>query len=75
MAEDVAARFGLGVDDSHIAPMDTAGIGLAAIQGLAERFATQLARKDERIAELRERCDALSDRLSTLEARLSKSGD
>ncbi len=33
-SEDFHAAFGLGADDEHLSPTDTAGVAFAAIQGL-----------------------------------------
>jgi hypothetical protein len=38
MAQDFSAAFGLGRDERHISAMDTAGVALAAIQGLNEKL-------------------------------------
>lgn len=58
VAEDFHAAFGLGRDAQHIAPTDTAGVALAAIQALAR----QLEEKDRDILELRRRLEALEAR-------------
>lgn len=50
LAEDFYRRFGFGHDDKHISPSDTAGLALAAIQGLQKVVQEQQAE----IAELRE---------------------
>ncbi|UXI66998.1 tail fiber domain-containing protein [Tahibacter amnicola] len=55
MAQDFRAAFGLGDDDTHIAPLDTSGIALAAVQGLQQELAARdraLAERDRRIADL-----------------------
>ena len=43
MAQDFAAAFGLGADDRHIAPLDAAGVGLAAIQALNRKVGEKQA--------------------------------
>jgi len=48
MAQDFHAAFGLGESEQRIAPLDTSGVALAAIQGLAR----ELDARDARIAEL-----------------------
>lgn len=48
MAQDFHAAFGLGDSEQRIAPLDTSGVALAAIQGLAR----ELDARDARIAEL-----------------------
>jgi hypothetical protein len=67
MAQDFAAAFGVGEDDTHIATIDAEGVALAAIQGLyemvQEREALTTAQQAENIA--------LSQRIATLEARLA----
>lgn len=60
MAQDFAASFGLGEDDTHINTVDIDGVALAAIQGLHTRL------QDENAA-LRARIDALERRLAALE--------
>jgi hypothetical protein len=56
MAQDFHALFGLGKDDRHLSPTDTAGVTLAAIQGLHQK----LQEKDRKI-------EALELRLTELE--------
>jgi hypothetical protein len=63
MAQDFHAAFGLGDDDTKLAPMDVQGVALAAIQGLNAKVETQarliaeqareLAARDAEIALLR----------------------
>lgn len=48
MAQDFHAAFGLGDSARSIAPLDTSGVALAAIQGLA----AELEARDARISEL-----------------------
>jgi outer membrane murein-binding lipoprotein Lpp len=81
MAEEFHDTFGLGEDNEHIASLDTGGVALAAIQGLADR----LDEKDERIEELedeaetaraeaaaaREENDRLRERLAAVEKTVS----
>jgi hypothetical protein len=73
MAEEFHETFGLGEDDEHIASLDTAGVALAAIQGLA----TELEARDDRIEDLENHVDdlqaqneRLEERLATIEDRL-----
>ena len=56
MAQDFAAAFGLGVNDTTINTVDADGVSLAAIQGLYG----MVLEKDAQIA-------AMQDRLETLE--------
>ena len=54
-AQDFRAAFGLGADGRHLAPVDTNGVALAAIQGLnqlVEEKDAQIASLEERIADL-----------------------
>jgi hypothetical protein len=71
MAQDFAAAFGLGPDDRHIAPLDAAGVSLAAIQALNK----QVEQKDAAIQDLRQRNADLEKRLADLEALVSKLAD
>jgi hypothetical protein len=57
MAQDFKAAFGLGGDDKTISPMDSAGVALAAIQGLNQK----LVQRDRRIDQL-ERANAAMQR-------------
>ena len=70
-AEQFHETFGLGDDERHIAPLDTAGVALAAIQELS----TEIDEKDDRIErldadrdELQDNLDAKDDRIGELEA-------
>jgi hypothetical protein len=66
MAQDFAALFGLGNDDKRIAPLDVAGVSLAAVQALHK----QVNEKDAEIADLKQRLAALEALVSSLaEAR------
>lgn len=60
MAQDFAAAFGLGADQTHVAPSDVAGVGLAAVQALK--------REND---ELRAALARVSSRLDALEGRAS----
>lgn len=63
MAQDFHKVFGLGERDDRIAPLDTSGVALAAVQGLQK----ELADRDRRIAELEsrlERLDALTQQIA-----------
>ncbi len=66
-AQDFYRAFGLGQDDRHIAPLDTNGVALAAIQELY----TQLQAKDAYISELEQRLADQETRLQTLEQRMN----
>ena len=66
VAQDFYQAFGLGVDDKHIAPLDTNGVALAAIQGL---YAI-VEEKDVQIHALQAQTAALEARLTALEQGL-----
>ena len=75
MAEDFYEAFGLGDNPASIALSDTAGVALAAIQGLGHRLTEELSAKDRRIEELEGRLaqrdallEELLERLEALEA-------
>ena len=71
MAEDFYEAFGLGGDDKHIASLDTAGVALAAVKGLAERLET----KDERLEQQAEQIDDLEAEREALEAEVEAKDD
>jgi hypothetical protein len=66
MAQDFYQAFGLGMDDKHLAPLDTNGVALAAIQGLNEL----VQEKEIQINALEAQNTELEARLSALEQRL-----
>lgn len=65
MAQDFAAAFGLGENDTTISTVDADGVALAAIQGLNAKLEAQNAR-------LSAQNEALLARLEALEAALSE---
>lgn len=65
MAQDFAASFGLGEDDTHINTIDIDGVALAAIQGLHAQLQSENAA-------LRARVDTLESRLRALEEAQSR---
>lgn len=68
MAEDFAAMFGLGSDDTGIAALDEAGVALAAIQGLNLLIEEQRAQIEERDATI----ELLEERLALLEEAVAE---
>ena len=66
MAQDFYQAFGLGMDDQHIAPLDTNGVALASIQGLYEI----VQEKDAQISALQTQNADLEARLSALEHKI-----
>jgi hypothetical protein len=68
MAQDFYEIFGLGTDERHIAPMDAAGVALAAIKELQE----VVQEKDAQIAELQSRLAIMEKRLESVAEILSE---
>jgi len=68
MAQDFAALFGLGPDDRHIAPLDAAGVSLAAVQALNRK----VTEKQAAIEDLARRNADLEKRLADLETLVAK---
>src|SRR6185295_4642118 len=68
VAEDFFANFQLGVDNKGIAISDTAGVALAAIQGLYNEVQQQNAELKSRNTELESRISALEKMVETLAA-------
>ena len=76
MAQDFRAAFGFGDTDTSIATVDAIGVTLSAVQALNRKLESELKTKKGQITLLQEQLDeqsnlieALSMRLSTLEAR------
>ncbi len=68
VAEDFFSSFQLGVNNKGIAISDTAGVALAAIQGLSQL----VDEKDRKLAELTVQNEQLAERLSNLEKRFEQ---
>jgi trimeric autotransporter adhesin len=68
MAQDFAASFGLGENDTTISTIDADGVALAAIQGLNARLERDKAKLARRNRELQARLDALLARVIALES-------
>ena len=71
IAEDFYALFGLGMDEKHIASLDTSGIALAAIQALHDN----VQQKDAKIEALEQQNKTLADRVAAIEAAIAKLSD
>ena len=71
MAQDFSAAFHLGDDDISITTVDSAGVALAAIQGLNQ----VVKEKDAEIQALQKRMAALEKMVSQLAAQRSEAGD
>lgn len=63
MAQDFHAVFGLGDDDTRLAPGDMAGVALAGVKELNEK----LAEKDAEIADLKAALAQMRERLDRME--------
>jgi hypothetical protein len=68
MAQDFAAAFGLGEDDTHISTVDADGVALAGVQALYR----MLLQKDEEIAQQRRDLQKLEAQIEALRAALSQ---
>lgn len=77
VAQDFYAAFGTGQDDKHLAALDSAGVALAAIQGLNEKVEVRSAKSEARLRQLEAENAALKARLQRLENLLQSqlSGD
>jgi hypothetical protein len=79
-AQDFYQLFELGSDDRHIAPLDVAGVALAAIQGLNAKAEVSEAKQESleienailtrRLAEVEKQNAEIKDRLAKLESLL-----
>lgn len=68
MAQDFAAAFGVGENDTTISTVDADGVALAAIQGLNQKLETELAQSRAENAGLQAQLQQLAERLAALEA-------
>jgi hypothetical protein len=71
MAQDFYSTFEVGIDDHHIAPLDTSGVALAAIQTLYQQTQeqeTQIIQLQEKNASLEARIEALEQAQSAAQA-------
>jgi hypothetical protein len=74
-AQDFYRVFGLGKDETTIVPMDMTGVGLAAVQALAQKVEAKEAEIEALRAqgvELEARNAALEARLAALEAKIEQ---
>ncbi|MBE0540227.1 MAG: tail fiber domain-containing protein [Verrucomicrobia bacterium] len=71
MAQDFHAAFNLGTDEKHIAPLDEAGVALAAIQGLNEKVEVRSQKAEDRMQKLEAENSELKTRLANLELLLN----
>lgn len=53
MAQDFYAAFGVGKDDKHLNPTDTAGVTIAAIQGLYQQLQDKDAQLKDQLLEIK----------------------
>jgi hypothetical protein len=66
MAQDFYKAFNVGADDEHITPVDTAGVTMAAIQGLNEELQDELKRRDAKIEHQQQQIDELKQIVCSL---------
>jgi hypothetical protein len=64
MAQDFYAAFGVGKDNKHLSPADTAGVTIAAIQGLYLR----LEEKDQQLKKQQQEIEMLQTKISEMES-------
>ena len=72
MAEDVYATFRLGRDERHLSPSDSAGLALAAVKGIDQRFDRELEDLRARLEILALANEILADQNSSLRERLTE---
>jgi len=68
MAQDFAAAFGIGENDTTISTVDADGVALAAIQGLNAKLEAELQQSRDQNAQLQTQLEQLATRLAALEA-------
>ncbi len=68
MAQDFAAAFGVGENDTTISTVDADGVALAAIQGLNAKLEAELAQSRAQNAQLQTQLEQFAMRLAALEA-------
>ena len=68
MAQDFAAAFDVGENDTTISTVDADGVALAAIQGLNAKLEREIASERAASQALRARLEAMEARLAALEA-------
>jgi len=74
VAQDFYATFGLGQDERHLAPLDTSGVALAAIQALYEHSQALEAENEalrEQVTALRQENAAQQAQIDNLGARVA----
>jgi hypothetical protein len=74
MAEDFDAAFNVGYGPHTIADLDARGVALAAIQGLNAKLETNIAERDQRIAQQGQEIVDLRRAVEVLMARTSPEG-
>ena len=68
MAQDFAAAFGVGENDTTISTVDADGVALAAIQGLNAKLEAELQQSRDQNAQMQDQLEHLATRLAALEA-------
>ena len=71
MAQDFAAAFGVGENDTTISTVDADGVALAAIQGLNQKLEAELTQSRAENAGLQEQLRGLQEQSQQLAARLA----
>jgi hypothetical protein len=72
MAQDFAAAFGVGDDDTHITTVDADGVALAAIQGLNQKVEARSQRSEDRIQKLETENADLKKELANLKGMVER---
>lgn len=73
VAQDFYNNFGVGVDDKHIATLDTSGVALSAIKAIYHRLMIkeeELKERDKSIIKLQKENEEMAERLSYLEDKV-----
>jgi len=72
MAQDFAAAFGVGEDNTHITTVDEGGVALAAIQGLNQKLENAVQARDARIAALERELAGIKELITKLSETKNK---
>ena len=70
VAQDFYAAFGVGADETSLAPLDEAGVALAAVQALNERLEARLGGLESELQRREGECAELQRQTALLETRL-----
>lgn len=75
MAQDFYKAFKVGADDEHLTAVDTAGVTLAAIQGLNAELKDELKARDERIEAQNAQIKSMQTQLDALKKLICASNN